>query len=320
MKLSKLYEAAWKAGMSHDPRGVKQVKEDLKRTRKKFDKMDDGQKEYFDRDALKNPYSDSRILCGSGKEDIRKVMMGIDIDVQELLLARRLNDGGAEIDLVWSHHPGGRAYAKLHDVMMMQADILADIGVPISAAESLMSERAKEIERRLLPVNHRRAADGARLLDMPLLCTHTPADNMVARYLQVLLDGEKPSRLNDIVDLLMTIPEYQDATRHGVGPRIVLGTKERRAGKIFVDMTGGTSSNKKLFEKIAAAGLNTIVGMHISDDYRKEAQKHHLHVVIAGHISSDTLGMNLLVDAVQKSGGHALEVVECSGFRRFPRR
>ena len=320
MKLSKLYEAAWKAGMANDPRGLKQVREDLKITRKKFDKMDDGQQEYFDRDALKNPYSDSRILCGSGREDVRRVMVGIDIDVQELLLAARLSDGGAKIDLAWAHHPGGRAYARLHEVMMMQADILVDFGVPISAAEALMGERVKEIERRLMPANHRRAADGARLLNMPLLCTHTPADNMVAGYLRVLLDGEKPPRLSDVVDLLMTIPEYQDAARHGVGPRIVLGNKERRTGKMFVDMTGGTSGNKKMFEKIAAAGIKTIVGMHISDDYRKEAQKHHLNVVIAGHISSDTLGMNLLVDAVEKSGGHSLEVVECSGFRRFPRK
>jgi hypothetical protein len=42
-----------------------------------------------------------------------------------------------------------------------------------------------------------------------------------------------------------------------------------------------------------------------------------IHVVIAGHISSDTLGLNLLLDAMEKRG--PLNVVECSGFKRIRR-
>ena len=38
--------------------------------------------------------------------------------------------------------------------------------------------------------------------------------------------------------------------------------------------------------------------MHISDEHKKEAEKHHINVVIAGHIASDNLGMNLLLDSV----------------------
>ena len=53
--------------------------------------------------------------------------------------------------------------------------------------------------------------------------------------------------------------------------------------------------------------------MHISDDHRKEAEKHHINVIIAGHISSDTLGLNLLFDNMLKG----VEVVSASGFRRI---
>jgi hypothetical protein len=42
-----------------------------------------------------------------------------------------------------------------------------------------------------------------------------------------------------------------------------------------------------------------------------------IHVAIAGHISSDTLGLNLLLDAMEKRG--PLTVVECSGFKRIRR-
>jgi hypothetical protein len=55
--------------------------------------------------------------------------------------------------------------------------------------------------------------------------------------------------------------------------------------------------------------------MHISEEHRKEARKHHMNIVIAGHIPSDNLGMNLLIDDILKG----VEVVECSGFRRVAR-
>jgi putative NIF3 family GTP cyclohydrolase 1 type 2 len=59
------------------------------------------------------------------------------------------------------------------------------------------------------------------------------------------------------------------------------------------------------------------VGMHLSEDHRKEAEKNHLNVVIAGHISSDTLGLNLLIDGLTKS--ESIEILDCSGFKRFSR-
>ena len=57
--------------------------------------------------------------------------------------------------------------------------------------------------------------------------------------------------------------------------------------------------------------------MHIPEKHLKEANKHHINVVIAGHMASDTLGMNLLLDAVEKAGQTKLSVIECSGLRRY---
>ncbi len=83
-------------------------------------------------------------------------------------------------------------------------------------------------------------------------------------------------------------------------------------------MTGGTEGPKDVLEKLAAAGVGTIVGMHMSEDHLKAAKKCHLHVVIAGHIASDNLGMNLLLDSAEKKFG-GIDVIEASGFRRFRR-
>jgi hypothetical protein len=209
------------------------------------------------------------------------------------------------------------AYANLYEVMKIQADILGRFGVPINIAEALMDNRIKEVERRLMPVNHQRAVDAARVLGVPFICLHTPADNMVASYLQRLFDEKKPYFIRDILDLLLELPEYREAAKSGAGPKVLIGSEDRKAGKIFVDMTGGTEGSKEIFNSLTLSGVNTIVAMHLSEEHRKEAEKNHLNVVIAGHIASDNLGLNLLFDAILEED---IEVIECSGFRRVVRR
>ena len=317
MKLGDFYRTAIEAGMNNDPRTKDAVLQQLARSREEFDKLSEREKEFFDRESLTNPYHDSRILHGHAELEVRSILTGIDIDVGEILLADRLRSKGIKIDLLLSHHPSGRALADLYSVMSMQADILHLYGVPINIAEGLMDVRIKEIERKLMPVNHARAIDAAQLLDIPFLCLHTPADNMVAHYLQHLFDRENPYSLGDVVDILRTIPEYTSARLNGAGPKIVLGSPTRKAGKIFVDMTGGTEGAREIFESLTRGGVNTIVAMHLSEEHRKEAEKNLLNVVIAGHISSDTLGLNLLIDELARN--YAFEILECSGFRRVSR-
>ena len=317
MKIKDIYERAVKRGMELDPRGMEEVKADLERAKKEFEELKEKDRMWFDTESLSNPYPDTRILYGDPSKEVKRVLVGIDMEVGEVLLADRLKEDGRRIDLIIAHHPEGRAMAALYEVMDMQAGILLKYGVPINVAEDIMSERIKEVERRLMPVNHTRAVDAARLLDIPFICIHTPSDNAVASFLQKLFDDKKPAFVSDILDILKGIPEYKSALDETVGPKVVAGSKDRRAGKVFVDMTGGTGGSKKAFERLSQAGVGTVVGMHMSEEHRKEAQKHHLNVVIAGHISSDNLGVNLLLDDILDKG---VEVIGCSGFRRFSRR
>ena len=317
LKLQEFYELAIQSGIDADPRGRAKVEQELSEARKEYEELKPEAKETFDPEKLRNPYADSRILHGSPEREVKKILVGIDMEAPEILLADRLNQKGAGIDAVLAHHPEGRAYANFYEVMKMQADILNRFGVPINVAENQLSGRMKEVERSLLPVNHTRPVDAARLLDIPYLCLHTPADNMVSSYLQARLDRESPTRLKDVVKLLKDIPEYREALKNNAGPKVLLGSDDQRTGKIFVDMTGGTSGAKDTIEKLSQSGVGTIVGMHMSEDHRKEAEKHNLHVVIAGHISSDTLGLNLLLDAIEQRA--PLQVLECSGFRRIKR-
>jgi len=317
MTLKELYKKAVSTGIENDPRGKDAVLKELAARKKDFEKLKEEEKEFFDSETLENPYSDSRILNGSGEEKIKSALVGIDIEVGELLLAENLKAKGKGVDLLISHHPEGRAYANLYSVMQMQADILHRFGVPINVAEDLMDGRIKEVERKLMPVNHTRAVDAAKLLGLPFICLHTPADNMVATYLQRLFDEKKPYRISDVMEILKDMPEYRAASFNGAGPKILIGSKNRRAGKIFVDMTGGTEGSKEIFESLTSGGVNTIVAMHLGEEHRKEAEKNHLNVVIAGHIASDNVGLNLLLDELSR--GSSLEIFECSGFKRVSR-
>lgn len=318
MLLKKLYKTIVTIGIEADPRGKKVVMKSLNKRKSSYENMKGEDKEFFDKESFTNPYADTRILNGTGDEEVKAALVGIDMEMAELLLADRLSSKGQKIDLVVAHHPEGKAFANFYEVMHMQADILNKFGVPINVAEDLLADRVKEVERKLSPVNHSRAVDVARLLDIPFLCVHTPADNMVSSYLQSTFDKRRPDIIEDILKILKEIPEYKEAARNNAGPKILIGSKERRAGKIFVDMTGGTGGSKDIFESLVNSGIGTIVAMHLSEAHRKEAEKRHMNVVVAGHISSDNVGMNLLFDGVQKTG--ALEVIACSGFRRFSRR
>lgn len=315
MKIREIYEKAIAKGIDLDPRGTEEVRKELEHTKKEYDDLKEKDKKDFEKEKLTNPYADSRILFGNPEREVKRMLVGIDMEIGEVLLADRLRDRGKPIDLILSHHPEGRAMANLYDVMDMQAGILNKYGVPINVAEDIMDERIREVERRLMPTNHNRAVDAARLLDIPIMCLHTPTDNAVTTYLQKMFDEKQPRYVSEIVDMLKEIPEYKNATNETVGPKVVCGSGKRKAGKVFVDMTGGTGGSKKAFENLAKAGIGTVVGMHISEDHRKEAEKNHISVVIAGHISSDTLGINLLLDSILTD----VEVVSTSGFRRIVR-
>lgn len=313
MTIQEIHNLAIKMGIEADFRGKKEIVQMLKRLKEKYDKMEKDKKGEFDLERLKNPFSDTRILFGNPKKKIKKVLVGIDIEGEELLLADKLGD----IDLVISHHPRGKALAGLDDVMQLQIDVLVQYGVPVNIAEKLLKKRIEEVARGIAPVNHNRPVDTAKLLNLAYLCVHTPADNLVAQFVDKKLKRDKPFLVGDIIKSLKEIPEYAAAVSIGAGPKIFVGGEENRAGKLVLsEITGGTEGAPEIYEKLAQAGAGTVVGMHISEKHREEAEKANINVVIAGHMSSDSLGMNLFLDRLEKRG---IEIVSCSGLVRVSR-
>lgn len=318
MKLRKLYEAIIKFGLQNDPRTKKEIVDSLNRTKKAYRKLKGPEKKYFDKEKLRHPYADTRILYGDLDKDVRTIFIGIDMKTPELLLADRLRERGLSIDLVMSHHPEGRALSSITDVMQIHKDVLSKAGIKQEIVRSLLDERIGEVSRSLSGVNHTRSIETARLLDIPYMCVHTPADNHVAHYLQSLFNKKKPKKVRNVLHLLRAIPEYTIGVKRSAGPTLIAGKGDNNASKILVDMTGGTEGPKTVYARLSQAGIGTVVGMHFSETHYKNAKAEHINMIVAGHISSDTLGLNLLLDKLEKRG--RFNIIACSGFERIRRK
>ncbi|MDZ4221290.1 MAG: NGG1p interacting factor NIF3, partial [Patescibacteria group bacterium] len=91
MTINQIYQLAISEGIRHDLRGQSRVRELLKRANEKYKKLAEAQKELFDEESLTNPYSDTRVFHGDAAARIKKVMVGVDIDTGEVMLANELN-------------------------------------------------------------------------------------------------------------------------------------------------------------------------------------------------------------------------------------
>ncbi|MDP3057006.1 MAG: NGG1p interacting factor NIF3 [bacterium] len=313
MTIKEIYNLAIKMGIESDLRGKEKVQRLLKRAKEQYEKLNKEEKEEFDAEKLSNPYSDSRILLTDSDKKVKKILAGIDIDTGEVLLADKLG-----VDLIISHHPMGKALAKLDDVMHLQAEVLnIKYGVPINIAQGVIREKISEVGRSVIRGNYNQSIDAARLIKQSMICVHTPCDNLVAKFLCENIEKENFEYVGDLLKFLKEISEYKEAIKLNAGPRLFAGLPENYTGKIAItEITGGTEGAPQIYEKMAQAGIGTIIGMHMSEEHKKEAEKAHINVVIAGHMSSDSLGMNLFLDELEKKG---IEVIPCSGLIRIKR-
>ena len=316
MTLQQIYDLAVNMGIKTDPRGEKEVDNSLKRLKKQYEELSEKKKKYFDKESFTNPYSDSRILFGDPKLNVKKIMAGIDADASEILIADRLNQKGQNIDLVISHHPSGHALASLHEVMDMQIEMFEKAGVPVNVAHSLMQDRKGVAQRKLAPLNHGQAVDAARLLKVPLLALHTIWDNLGHKFVEDYLSKKYFHTAGEVLDYINEIPEFIESIKGKAGPFLAAGSTNSRAGKVVVGFTGGASPSKELYAELAKAGVGTLVEMHIPEETLTELKKLHINVIDCGHMAADSIGANLFLDQLEEKG---IEVIACSGLIRIKR-
>ena len=312
MTIQEIFDLAIKMGRKADPRPEEEINKQLINIKKNFDHLSSREKDFYPKEKLTNPYPDSLIHWGDRNKEVKKILVTIDATEGKLLVGRE-----SGVDLIISHHPTAKSLTLLPEAMKLQLYVYAKYGIPINIIEGMLKQRIAEVKRSIHPINHYLAVDTAKILGMNLMNIHTPTDNLVYDFVQNIIDTKKPEFLSEVLKLLFEIPEYQEAARRGSPPHISAGNPKNHCGKVVaLEFTGGTDGAKKIYPHLASAGIGTIVSMHQLEDYRKEAEKSYINVIIASHIASDSLGMNLFIDELEKKG---IEILPAGGFIRVSR-
>jgi len=198
------------------------------------------------------------------------------------------------------------------DVLHAHIRNLEALGVPRNKGQKLLEERKDELSYNQHVSNSRRSESAAKLLEMPFMCIHSPADNISEAVVREFLDGkfkDKPdTKVQEVVEALEEIDEYKNSARK---PIIRVGSKDSYAGKIFVLMSGLTGPGPKVVKEYFEAGVGTLVLMHIPEKDVKEVKEQGIgNVIVAGHMSSDSIGLNVLAREWAK---HGVETTVMSG-------
>ena len=252
---------------------------------------------------------DSGIVYDNGKE-VKKVLAGIDMDSTMLLIAKQLG-----FDCVAQHHPAGIINAHVSALFGRDhMKKLMECGVPINEAQRLAYANRTKRNQNMHSKNRTQMQDVAKLLDISDVAFHTPADILAERYTQnrmnQLMERNPQCTVQDVIDELMSIREYAEALE-GQQPEVWVGNKDSFAGRIYVEMYGVGAPSLDEYIACSNAGVGTFVVMHATPEVVEGMKKHNKsNIIVAGHMASDSLGFNQILDAWEKQG---VEIVRISG-------
>lgn len=259
--------------------------------------------------GLEQMPEDSGIVFDNGK-DIKKILAGIDMDNTMLMIAKQLG-----FDCVAQHHPAGIINAHVGDLFGRDhMKKLMECGVPVNEAQRLAYASKVKRAQAMHTRNRTQMQDVAKLLDICDVAFHTPADILAERYTQkkmdALMERNPMCTVQDVIDELLTIREYQEALE-GQKPEVWVGSKDSFAGKIYVEMYGVGAPSLDEYIACSNAGVGTFITMHATPEVIEGMKKHNKsNLIVAGHMASDSLGFNQILDAWEKQG---VEIVRISG-------
>jgi len=263
-----------------------------------------------------NPYPDSVILFGDNEKIIKNLFVCVDIDVAEIILVNQLIKKGFEIDGILSHHPSGKGLYNITGVVELQKENWQRARVREEDAKK-MFEKIYWKESIDIKDNHNGPENAASLLDIPLMCVHTPIDNIIQVFFEDFFMNKDSIDIETALKLIKEIPECLMASEKGDAPFIVNTSKSKKTiGRYFIDMTGGVDPPDEIFGLLKKAGVNTIIGMHYNLDNINAIIKSKLSALICGHMACDSIGMNLFCDMLEKEG---VNIIAGSGFYRYKR-
>lgn len=252
------------------------------------------------------PQDSEIFVAGKG---LGRAMFGIDIDSGELALAKQLG-----FDLVIAHHPsGGGTWAGFPTVLVRHQKIMMDAGVPEEEARAAVWQLQGEHGPRTHAMNYDRLPSVARLLGLPFMNIHGPADEVGRRVMHETIAAKvgKKSAVGDAVAALEQLPEFAKAA---TAILIRIGRPDAHLGKWVVSHGAGTNGGYPVASELFRHGVDTVFYIHVDAaqlrQLQKEFEDHGKNLVVTGHIASDSVGINVIIRRLRKEG---LEVTAMGG-------
>ncbi len=235
-------------------------------------------------------------------EDLTRILFGIDISTSELFLAQKY-----ECDCVIAHHPlGNNAVLNFHKVIDKHADIMIKNGIP----EKEAYESIKKLKNTLKIKNHARnythLPSVAENMGMPLMNIHNPLDEIGRRIMQETIDTAQPENVQDVVDALYTLPEFQDALTE---IEIAVGSVDGNASKTVVAHGAGTNGGADVAKTYFKHGC-CVVYIHLRPNDYAKLKEEEGSLIVSGHVASDSVGINPFLQALEKEN---IEIIRISG-------
>lgn len=317
MTVRELYEFCIQRGMELDPRGPEELRSQMAAAALELESLDDKGRASFDRERLRNPFGDTRIMHGDPDTEVRRLLCGIDIDGTEVLLADALRHHGRPVDLVVAHHasaPGGGLGSRL-DTIWPQVKMLTDFGVPCHLAEKLIRKNAGGDQRS----HNYKINQIAQALGLAFMTIHSPADLYLWREGERVLREDRPRTVGDLVDICDSWPEVRWLMERGKGTEVAVGDRRDPLGKVYHCFYGGWNPTPEVFEAICDADCGTLWVVATSDELNEVARRRNVSIVVVPHYPADNYGLNRLLDDAMARFGD-FDVVECSNFVRVDRR
>ncbi len=240
---------------------------------------------------------------------IKKVLFGIDIGTTELYAAKQMG-----FDAVIAHHPPMLPVIPAWQIYMRHIDFMVAAGVPEAAARAAVMQRVEGMIAAGQSANHDHFPSIARLYDMPFMNIHCPLDELGRRIMQETVDKcleRKPdASLQDVVDALNALPEFQQAFTK---IEIAVGDPQAKAGRVVVAHGALTNGGYSVANTYFEHGVPTVLYIHIPHaDLLKLRAEQKGQLIVSGHISSDLVGINPFVRRLRDAG---LDVTTISGIR-----
>jgi hypothetical protein len=260
-------------------------------------------------------YPDSAIIHGDTARQIYDAYIAVDAGVPEILVVNELNKQGKKIDGIITHHPAGEGSYRLAGVAAIQKYNWVRHGADPKKADRIYKKMIREEMAGIRAGNHLKTGNAAGFLDIPLMCLHTPVDNIVQAFFEDIADKSDFLTTGDIMEYVSNLPECRSASSNGDGPYII-GDSKAAPGKIMVDMTGGMDPDSSIFPLLKKAGINTLIAMHYSQDNISSIKNNGINAVMTGHMASDSIGLNIYCDRLENMG---ISTVYGPGFYRHKR-